>query len=798
MSREYDIKDVLTEAGRRDLQALPYTEWTPSDKHKKFEQKLKENKKSGGFFSGALGKGAAIAAAVALIFGLALAIKPVREPVFSALGNLFGAEQTDTGAITEPELTITDETVEQSETIAETEKQAKEETTIEETKYTPKTDEDWVDVLVEAIANGDNTDLRWETLHSFGDTAINHLVKRYFGDERDKKIKAVIGVFISELVKDEVTSSESGYFSDFEFPDRTALDEKTYVDLSLWLLNFRARARNYAKYTYEKGAKSTLPLTCKILLITDEEPFLYDPTGVDISELLDKAISENFNSQNASQISYYLKYTRKYTAFQYCVDNYFTETDAMRRVAMSWVVYGIIQPEISSLLGQDRAVSIYRGTENYDAAKKWDIKAHADLVEPFIQKYADEVKDVAENMLEGEMRDEYPFTYALLCAVGFDGYTPGEPDIAFRSRKVIKAAAELYQAVTYGWVPDELIESCLPVEYYMRQELTERTKNDVYHYCPAEDFYGYFEKYMDKSVIDNACKTQNAWFTVKSGRVYMFDGGPQSSLSIDHRSAKLSKQNGDTYVITADVHFPNAMMGFTKNLTFEVKEDDGGVRLTGGVFAEKLLSPCTSASVAVSYVIGSYCALREGQFEYNNICRVLRYGGPYDSIDQVPKEYRNRVDADAEFPVYLTSSEEKDFGLLKSSTTEEIYNELTKAYGAYDGDMAVYPKYAKTKTTPAFEHGFTYVFDAEGNAGGEFITTYDVLLAMKVIDAADDVITFSLDFIREENGVKNNVTYTFEVQTNILTGNDLNEYYTYTSKVTGGTFVTDVIMSDKE
>ncbi|MBR6922680.1 MAG: hypothetical protein IKH51_10830 [Clostridia bacterium] len=694
--------------------------------------------------------------------------------------------ETDTQTVTETETAIETETETEKETETETEAETEEE---------PKTDEERVDVIVEAIASGDNSDQNWDTLHSFGDVAFDHLVKRYFGGETNAKIKSVISVFVSETVKDETTKFSNSYFSGLEFPDRTALGDSR-KSLYVWLSTFKIKAKNYAKYVHEQEAKSKLPYTCRMLLLTGEDPFLYDPTGVDISVLLDKVISENFSSQNASHIYNYLTRTHRYTAFQYCVDNYFTETDAMRRTAMSWIAYEILYPEISSLLGQDRAVSIYRGTENYDAAKKWDIKAHADTVGPFIGKYTEEVKDTAENMLEDEVRDEYPFTYALLCAVGFDAYKPGEPDIAFRSRKVIKAAAELYQAVTYGWVPDELTESCLPVEYYMRQELTERTKNDVYHYCPEEVFYNYFEKYMDRSIIDNACKTQNAWFTIKSGRVYMFDGGPQSSLSIDHRSAKLSKQSGDTYVITADVHFPSAMMGFTKNLTFEVKEDGGGMRLTGGVFAEKLLSQCRSASVAASNVIGSYCILREGQPEYNNIANILGYGGPYDSIDQVPKEYRDRVDADAEFPVYLTLSEEKDFALLKSSATEEIYNELTRAYGAYDGDMAVYPKYAKTKTTPAFEHGFTYVFDAEGNTGGEFITTYDVLLAMNVIDAADDVITFSLDFIREENGVKNNVTYTFEVKTNILTGNDINEYYTYVSKVTGGTFVTDVIFGN--
>lgn len=780
MSREYDIKDVLTEADRRDFQALPYTEWTPSEKHKKFEQALKADKKTGGFFSHALGKGVAIAAVVALLFGLALAIKPVREPVFAALGSLFFTEQTDTDVITEAEITVTDEITEKGEMITET----TEKTTEEETEYIPKTDEDWIDVLVEAIASGDNSDLRWETLNSFGDTAINHLVKRYFGDERDKKIKAVIGVFISELVKDEVTSAKSGYFSDFEFPDRTALDEKSYVDLSLWLLNFRARARKYAKYTYEKDAKSTLPLTCRILTITDEVTFLYDPTGVDFSELLDKAVSENFNSQNASRIYHYLAYTRKYTAFQYCTDNYFKETDAMRRVAMSWVVYEIIRPEVSDLLGNERAISIYRGTENYDASKTWDIKAHADLVEPFIQKYADEVKDVAENMLEGEMRDEYPFTYALLSAAGFDGYKPGEPDIAFRSRKAVKAASELYQAVNYGWVPDELVECCLPVEDYMRQDLTSYTKDDVFHYCPSEDFYGYFEKYIDKSVIDNACKTQNAWFTIKSGRVYMYDGGPQNNISIYHRSAKLLSHNGDTYVITADVHFPYGMFSYVRNLTFEVKEYEDGVRLTGGSFADRILTPEYGAVGYLASVLNMYFRLREGQikFSHSTVCQY------YYSYDEVPEEYRNVLTEDMEYPLYYGKNLvfDSDGFRFEHGATEEIRKAILRKTNVFNG-VALYPQYAEVKHTPKFDYEFGYEYDA---LTFSCILGYDIALGMNVIESTPDRLYISLDFTKEENGKTEDVTYTFDIRTEYNTDNpNYSAYYV----LEGGTFVTDVI-----
>ncbi|MBQ7700525.1 MAG: hypothetical protein IJT49_09315 [Clostridia bacterium] len=786
MSREFDIKDILTEAASRDFSEIINTPWTPSDSHEKFINKLIRKTDKHGFVSPGLLKGLTAAAVILLLFGICMAIRPIREPAAAFFGNMFGASVgANTEKTTDTELQGTDAVTEKSGIVTEETTNMSEQT---ETEYTRKTDEDWIDVLVEAIASGDNSDKRWDLLHEYGEVAFDHLVKRYFNGEKDTKVKAVISVFVSETLKDEVSACES--FPRQYFPDRTELKTDAH---STWLSSFKSKAQIYVKKTVKEDALKELPTVCRFVSLVGYESYRFDPNRNSVGECIDRLIEVY-----TTEVFDNLTKERKNETIEYCAKNYFTETDRTRRVFMSWLVFCAVgRWEMTDLVGYDLVITFYRyGDSSYISGGSNGFMYHPDIVEPIIEKYADAAKKKAETLYREETEHDFPGTYVLLSALGFDGYKPEPFDIAYRSRNAIKAAAQLYQAVTYGWVPDELVESCLPVEDYMREELTSYTKDDVSQYCPIEDFYGYFEKYMDKAIIDSACKEQNAWFTIKSGRVYMFDGGPQSSLSIDHSSAKLMSQNGDTYVITADVHFPNAMMGFTRNLTFEVKEYEDGVRLTGGVFAEKLLSPCTSASVAVSRVLGSYCVLCEGQFEYNNICYVLSYGGPYDSIDQVPKEYRDRVNADAEFPVYLTVSEEKDFALLKNSTTEEIYNELTRAYGAYDGDMAVYPKYAKTKTTPAFEHGFTYVFDAEGNTGGEFITTYDVLLAMNVIDVSDDVITLSLDFIREENGVKNNVTYTFEVRTNILTGNDINEYYTYVSKVIGGTFLTDILLAD--
>ncbi len=61
---------------------------------------------------------------------------------------------------------------------------------------------------------------------------------------------------------------------------------------------------------------------------------------------------------------------------------------------------------------------------------------------------------------------------------------------------------------------------------------------------------------------------------------------------------------------------------------------------------------------------------------------------------------------------------------------------------------------------------------------------------MDVIECSDDRILFSLDFIKEENGKTEKVTYTFEV---IKTVNE--NGYEFGCLV-GGTFYTDVIMKN--
>ena len=77
-----------------------------------------------------------------------------------------------------------------------------------------------------------------------------------------------------------------------------------------------------------------------------------------------------------------------------------------------------------------------------------------------------------------------------------------------------------------------------------------------------------------------------------------------------------------------------------------------------------------------------------------------------------------------------------------------------------------------TKTTPAI-----------GSA--DKLTVTDVYDNMKVLSQDGGKITVSLDFVREENGARKNVTYTFDME-------DISRSQLYLM-VTGGTFVKEVL-----
>ncbi|MBO4869059.1 MAG: hypothetical protein J5585_05055 [Clostridia bacterium] len=455
------------------------------------------------------------------------------------------------------------------------------------------------------------------------------------------------------------------------------------------------------------------------------------------------------------------------TALDYILAHYFAETDVNVRAAMGTMFYEITLRYRSGLL---QTVP--------DVKELFSLPEDKGELAGFIEKCAGVFKKVASQRHKIEFMTDYPDFYKLLCAVGFNGYIPGDPDISFYARDAIKAAGELYDAVTYGWAPDALIGKWHVIENdEQREGLPERMREEYSAYYALSDFYAYFDKYIPREITDGSLHN-SFWFNVIDDRVYMFDPGPQSVVRVNYRTAKLIEKKGNTAKIAVDVSIPHGMFSAVRNLTFEIEEYPGGIRVTGGEFVERILKYEYGIAGSVSYVIQTYMLLREGQYEYNSYTnRAL-----YNSYDEVPEKDRNVLTKDLHYPLFYAEGYYREYELDRDLTKEGAAA-LIKATDVFDG-VALYPDKAKAKHTPAFEYGIDFDEDSF-----EAILTYDVILAMNVIEYSDDRILFSLDFVKEENGESKNVTYTFEVTK--THNSDEDEYGT----LTGGTFLTDLIMA---
>ena len=178
-------------------------------------------------------------------------------------------------------------------------------------------------------------------------------------------------------------------------------------------------------------------------------------------------------------------------------------------------------------------------------------------------------------------------------------------------------------------------------------------------------------------------------------------------------------------------------------------------------------------------MLNLYFKLREGQVgpEYqDNADRI------FNSYDEVTDYYKDVIKTDTEFPVCYYPR--------PLFCKNEIYAKLYESNPVFDG-ILIYPGKAAHKTVPAFEYERTaYGF---GERRLKTVSPYDVMRAMKVIEYTKDSVTVMLDFTREENGKKENVTYTFVLSCD----NSGASHYSYRYTLTGGTFVTECIYGGK-
>ena len=296
MGREYDIKDVLLEAGTRDYADMENAEWTPSDKHAEFMDKMFKKKKTPdpGNISKLI-KACVAAASVAAVVCLCLAIRPLREAIASAAGNLFGISETtaeQTGDTPETEPADTEKEGHAAQTSAETTKAetttepvTEPETTYEPPFVVPTTDEEWIRYLINSMSKNGYSKEKWEKLLSYGDLTFTYLYELYtHGVSYELKTmeKAYIGAYFAEQVYDEIKNSVNfvSTLKYIEFPDKTAL---TTEDKN-WLTTFLGKADSYAKIRSIEFVSEHTPKTKKLLDLSgfDENDFYFNFYSDDI------------------------------------------------------------------------------------------------------------------------------------------------------------------------------------------------------------------------------------------------------------------------------------------------------------------------------------------------------------------------------------------------------------------------------------------------------------------------------------------------------------------------------------
>ncbi|MBQ1848180.1 MAG: hypothetical protein II135_09260, partial [Clostridia bacterium] len=449
--------------------------------------------------------------------------------------------------------------------------------------------------------------------------------------------------------------------------------------------------------------------------------------------------------------------------------------DDLHKALVGYIVYNCFR-----YLGNDYLSYIFQtGREYFDykpvGTQQWQKVIFSDVVESandssaWLDTVYAAIKEEAASLYREEFAEFNPTLYRFMEEDGFDGYKPGEPDIAYRAHKTLKAAQELYWAVNYGETP----------EYFASERYWQQTTVGLNEFCD------YFGRYIERDTVKAYIK--NTWgLKIEGDSITLRALGPQGSLSIDLRSAHLVSQSGNRAVIAANVTFPDAMFCFTREMTFEVKEDDNGVHITGGSFVEKVLNPYADSAGVAFFTYGSYILLREGR--WNDVASYL--STRYFRYDDIPEEYRYLVTDTTRQPMLTLYDKVPESISLNRYLSPDIAAELCKITPVYDG-LQLHPENAKTKTEPAFEHGYTYQYDSENYAESD-MTRWDLMLGMKIVKTAKDKVTVAFDLTVEENGKKKTKTYTLDLVYEILEVDEdgfENGYY----RVTGGTFVTELI-----
>ena len=620
------------------------------------------------------------------------------------------------------------------------------------------TDEEKIDYIINSIVNNGYTDEKWAALMLLGnEKTVSVFQKLYESASSDGRKKTVACTALSELLRTELDGYEKlkTAAGDFAFLKHEDLASGS-VSAGNWLYKYITVLEQYLKSTNEIEIIDNAPLHHAVF------SKIYEAYRYMVYHPDDHTLEEN--------VKYYLRIKNNGAVFSwledrvdqtvdYCVSHYFDEPDLLNRAAMSYVFSEIVyfhEPISDPYL-------YARSKANGLMTDKQDIDDVPEVAEKMILWWIEAAEVLAADYHREEMNDYLPYSYKLLEAVGFDGYKPGAPDMAFRAKDAVLAAQDLYRIAVLGRVPTQKINASPVQGAHKEYECTER------------DFYAYFDRYLPSDFVRAYIKgAPNVQFKNGKVTIKLREDEEVAYMLIRKETLKLVEESGSKATVSAVVGC-NFEDYFDRAMTFEVYEDKNGVHITGGTFMEKMMPVVeliTSGEPLpvspVSAVVKCFLTVFDGH-PVTNV-------SVYNSYEEMPEWLQKLVDKNIEFPVYFYRKSFIHDGKMLFS--DEIYAKLTEK-NKYNNGVLFYPDKLPRKVTPAF--AFT-----DGN-----MNDADILFAVKIIDNSKNHFVCSLDFTVAENGVSTTKPYTFEFT--LSEGTPYGEFYV----LTGGTFFEELMKPEE-
>ncbi len=623
----------------------------------------------------------------------------------------------------------------------------------------PETDEEWIDYLFSSMAKNGYTKEKWEKLKTFGLTAFDRLVLKYDDEALTDYAKAIISIFAAGYLKDEIKANENIY----KRFDTTGFPETVETGAGGWLSQYRSIAEAYAKTNDENTVKSNFPMMYRFLTLIGFNGYPFSPSQASVSQCIDFYITDYLYSpvyeRNSSTIlSNLISEERRDETLDYVLQNYFTEENDARQTLLSWLYFNISRLEIKDFTNGselEARVSALERTDDIFIEDDLGVKAKED-VRSFLSEYTAFAKTKAKELIEYNVKTDYPYTYKVLTAAGFDEYDKKEVDIADKSHPAIKAALDLFMLLKCGTPYED--GTCR----------TAGRENMSY-------VYGYFGKYFSKETIDNLITESG--FTISDGVLYYEEIINAGGSRVRYDTVKLISENGNTATVEATLYIPDPVyheFGYVP-LTFEITDGSTGIKITGGNFFDILMSPAFNRIDPVYNTIASYMLLREGQKRY-----VAVKEADYMNYEDLPEELKEKVGEGAEFPI---SDIDRMFyeAPIRKNVAGYIYDDLIYRETEVFHDGLIFISKAPGKVKPAFDF-FShpgYEIHDDGSLGPD---PFSILFNMKNVKTNGKTVEFTLDF--EVDGVTS--AYSFIIDYDEIRGMIL----------TGGTFADEILLKN--